>query len=71
MSVQEIGKGQQTIGNLLVGEADWDGFIGCLEFDEVGHCLASRSVGRLGELHHTPTSLHQQWPQSLRHGYGL
>jgi hypothetical protein len=55
----------------LVGEADWDGFIGCLEFDEVGHCLASRSVGRLGELHHTPTSLHQQWPQSLRHGYGL
>ncbi|MGO8696274.1 MAG: hypothetical protein ACLQVY_00950, partial [Limisphaerales bacterium] len=42
-----------------------------LEFNEFGHCLVSRFVGRLGELYHTPTSLYQQWPQLLLHRYGL
>jgi hypothetical protein len=46
MPVQKIGKGQQTgaTGNFLVGEADWDGLIGSLEFNEFGHCLVSRFV---------------------------
>jgi hypothetical protein len=48
-----------------------DGFIGSLEFNEFGHCWVSRFVGRLCEICHTPTSLHQQWPQLLRHDYGL
>jgi hypothetical protein len=45
--VQEAGKRQQSgpAGNFLVGEADLDGFIGCWELDEFGHCLVSRSVG--------------------------
>ena len=61
MPVQETGKGQPgATGNFLVGETDLDGFIGSLEFNELGHCLVSRFVGRLGELYHTPTSLHQQ-----------
>lgn len=65
MPVQETGKGQQpgATGYFLVREADSDGFIGRLEFNELGHCLVSRFVGRLGELFHTPTSLHQPWPQ--------
>jgi hypothetical protein len=42
-----------------------------LQFNEFGHCLVSRFVGRLGELYHTPTSLYQQWPQLLLHRYGL
>jgi hypothetical protein len=72
MPVQETGKGQQTgaTGNSLVGEADLDRFIGSLELNEFGHCLVSRFVGRLCELCHTPTSLHQQWPQLLQHRYG-
>jgi hypothetical protein len=37
-----------------------DGLFGGFEFNEFGHCLVSRFVGRLCELCHTPTSLHQQ-----------
>src|SRR5260370_38995074 len=57
--------------NFLVGKADLDGFMRSLEFNEFGHCLVSRFVGRLGELYHLPTSLYQQWPQLLLHRYGL
>src|ERR1022692_3878878 len=73
MPVQEIGEGYQTgaARNFLVGKADLDGLIGSLEFNELGHCLVSRFVGRLGELYHLPTSLYQQWPQLLLHRYGL
>lgn len=44
MPVQETGEGEQAgaTGNFLVGEADSDGLIGGLEFNEVGHCLVSR-----------------------------
>jgi hypothetical protein len=72
MPVQETGKGQQTgtTGNFLVGEADLNGFIGSLQFNEFGHCLVSRFVGGLGKLCHMPTSLHQQWAQLLPHDYG-
>jgi len=70
--MQEAGKGQEPgpTGNFLVGKTDLDGFIGCLEFNEFGHCLVSRFVGRFDELYHTPTSLYQQWPQLLLHRYG-
>src|SRR5260370_15353377 len=57
--------------NFLVGKADLDGFMRSLEFNEFGHCLVSRFVGRLGEVYHIPTSLYQQWPQLLLHRYGL
>lgn len=73
MPMQEAGKGQEpgAAGNFLVGKTDLDGFIGCLEFNEFGHCWVSRFVGRLGEFYHTPTSLYQLWPQLLLHRYGL
>jgi hypothetical protein len=62
MPVQEAGKSQKTraTGNFLIREADLDGFVRSLELNELGHCLVSRFVGRLGEFYHTPTSLYQQ-----------
>jgi len=72
MPVQETGEGQEpgATGNFLISEADWDGFMGSLEFNEFGHCWVNRFVGRLGEVCHTPTSFYQQWPQLLLHRYG-
>ena len=60
--MQEAGKSQEPgpTGNFLVRKTDLDGFIGGWEFNEFGHGLVSRFVGRLGELYHTPTSLYQQ-----------
>jgi hypothetical protein len=71
--MQETGEDQQTgaTRNFLVGKADLDGFSGGLEFNEFGHCLVSRFVGRLCELCLSPSSLHEQWPQLILHEYGL
>jgi hypothetical protein len=72
MPMEKAGKGEEAgaAGNLLIGEADWDGFVGSWELDELGHCWVSRFVGGFGEVFHTPASLHQQWPPLLLHGYG-
>lgn len=44
MPVQKTGEGEQpgAPGNFLIGEADLDGLLGCLEFNEAGHCWVSR-----------------------------
>src|SRR5437899_11276997 len=41
MPMQKTGEGQQpgSARDFLIGEADLDGFLGRLEFNELGHCL--------------------------------
>jgi len=72
MPLEESSEGQEagTAGNLLIGEADLDGFIRGFESNEFGHRLVSRYVGGLGVLFQYTPSLHQTVAALLLHGYG-
>src|SRR5438552_8320547 len=73
MPMQEAGESQQPgpTRDSLIREADLNGFLGSLQFNEFGHCLVSRFVGCCCEIYHIPASFYQQWPKLLLHGYGL